>query len=55
MYWALGAAMLHADEMTALETEVDAEVAAAVAFAEAGSWEPAGNLLRDVHTPRPGA
>ena len=53
--WALGAAMLHADEMTALETEVDAEVAAAVAFAEAGSWEPAGNLLRDVHTPRPGA
>jgi len=53
--WALGAAMLHADEVTALETEVDAEVAAAVAFAEAGSWEPAGNLLRDVHTPRPGA
>ena len=53
--WALGAAMLHADEVTALETEVDAEVAAAVAFAEAGSWEPVGNLLRDVHTPRLGA
>jgi pyruvate dehydrogenase E1 component alpha subunit len=50
--WAIGAGMLHADELAALETEVSKEVAAAVAFAEAGTWEPASNLLRDVTTPR---
>lgn len=33
-----------------LEAAVSAEVADAVAFAEAGTWEPASDLLRDVHT-----
>ena len=35
----------------ALDAQVDEEIAAAVAFAEAGSLEPVANLLRDVHTP----
>jgi TPP-dependent pyruvate/acetoin dehydrogenase alpha subunit len=34
-----------------LETAVAAEVAEAVAIAEAGTWEPVEDLLRDVHTP----
>jgi pyruvate dehydrogenase E1 component alpha subunit len=42
------------DEATfaALETEVQQEVARAVAFAEAGTWEPLEQLTRDVYTPR---
>jgi pyruvate dehydrogenase E1 component alpha subunit len=36
--------------LTALESEVAAEIAAAVAYAEAGSWEPVENLARDVYT-----
>jgi pyruvate dehydrogenase E1 component alpha subunit len=39
-----------ADE-AALEQAVAADVAEAVAFAEAGEWEPVADLLRDVHTP----
>lgn len=34
----------------ALDAAVQAEVDAAVVFAEAGSWEPVADLLRDVHT-----
>lgn len=34
-----------------IERSVAAEVAAAVDFAEAGSWEPVGDLLRDVVAP----
>ncbi|HMP01749.1 MAG TPA: pyruvate dehydrogenase (acetyl-transferring) E1 component subunit alpha [Gemmatales bacterium] len=34
----------------ALEASVAEEVAAAVAFAEAGPWEPLADLLKDVHT-----
>jgi pyruvate dehydrogenase E1 component alpha subunit len=34
-----------------LEAAVNAEVAEAVAVAEAGPWEPAEDLLKDVHTP----
>jgi pyruvate dehydrogenase E1 component alpha subunit len=36
----------------ALDAEVLQEVAAAVAFAEAGTWEPIEQLTRDVYTPR---
>ena len=39
------------DDLAALEASVAAEVAAAVAEAEAGAWEPVEDLLRDVHTP----
>ena len=34
-----------------IERTVAAEVAEAVAFAEAGPWEPVEDLLKDVHTP----
>jgi hypothetical protein len=40
-------------DLAALETSVAADVAAAVADAEAGPWEPVEDLLRDVHTPVP--
>lgn len=35
-----------------LEKDVAAEVAEAVAFAEAGGWEPVEEMLADVYTPR---
>jgi pyruvate dehydrogenase E1 component alpha subunit len=36
----------------ALEADVQREIARAVAFAEAGTWEPVDELTRDVYTPR---
>jgi pyruvate dehydrogenase E1 component alpha subunit len=50
--WALDAGVLHEADIAATQTEVAAEVAAAVAFAEAGTWEPLEHLLKDVYTPR---
>jgi len=38
--------------LAAIEAEVADEIARAVAFAEAGSWEPVENLARDVYTGR---
>jgi pyruvate dehydrogenase E1 component alpha subunit len=38
-------------DLAALEASVGADVAAAVAEAEAGPWEPVEDLLKDVHTP----
>jgi len=38
------------DEFLTLDAAAQAEVEAAVAFAEAGTWEPVEDLLRDVHT-----
>lgn len=38
-------------DITALEQAADAEVLAAVAFADAGTWEDIGELSRDVLTP----
>jgi pyruvate dehydrogenase E1 component alpha subunit len=43
--------MLADSDLAALEASVAAEVAAAVAEAEAGPWEPVEDLLKDVHTP----
>lgn len=40
------------EEFLAMDVAVQTEVDAAVAFAEAGSWEPVADLLRDVHTPQ---
>lgn len=40
------------DEFLNLDAAAQAEVDAAVAYAEAGSWEPVAELLRDVHTPQ---
>ena len=42
---------LSEDEFLALDAAANAEVAAAVAFAEAGTFEPVEDLLKDVHTP----
>jgi pyruvate dehydrogenase E1 component alpha subunit len=38
-------------DLAALVTAVEAEIDAAVAFAEAGPWEPVEDLTRDVYTP----
>ena len=38
------------DEFLALDAAAQTEVDAAVAFAEAGSWEPVAELMRDVVT-----
>jgi pyruvate dehydrogenase E1 component alpha subunit len=38
--------MIHADELARIDAEVAAEIADAVAFAEAGTWEPADELIR---------
>jgi pyruvate dehydrogenase E1 component alpha subunit len=40
------------EEFLALDAAADAEVSAALAFAEAGTWEPVADLLRDVMTPQ---
>jgi pyruvate dehydrogenase E1 component alpha subunit len=42
--------LLTEEEFLALDTKVQAEVDASVAFAEAGTWEPVEDLGRDVHT-----
>jgi pyruvate dehydrogenase E1 component alpha subunit len=39
------------DDRATAERDVAAKVAEAVAFAEAGPWEPVEDLLKDVHTP----
>jgi pyruvate dehydrogenase E1 component alpha subunit len=39
------------DAFAALDTEVGQELARAVSFAEAGTWEPVEQLTRDVYTP----
>jgi TPP-dependent pyruvate/acetoin dehydrogenase alpha subunit len=43
--------LLTVGETSGLEQAVAAEVAEAVAVAEAGPWEPVEDLLKDVHTP----
>jgi len=43
--------LLMEDEFLALDAQAQAEVEDAVAYAEAGSWEPVDELLRDVGTP----
>lgn len=44
------AQLLSEDEHQAIEDRIRAEVDDAVAFAEAGTWEPVQTLLRDVYT-----
>ncbi len=43
---------LAAGELEAIEAQVALEVGQAVAFAEAGTWEPVDHLTRDVYTER---
>ncbi len=49
--WATEAAVLRDDDLASIERGVTEEIDAAVAFAEAGSWEPVEDLGRDVYTP----
>ena len=49
--WAVEAGILHESDLASVDSEVAREVQDAVAFAEAGSWEPVADLLRDVQTP----
>jgi TPP-dependent pyruvate/acetoin dehydrogenase alpha subunit len=42
---------LTASELAAMESDVDAEIADAVAFAERGRLEPIEDLCKDVMTP----
>jgi TPP-dependent pyruvate/acetoin dehydrogenase alpha subunit len=44
--------LLDPASQSALEAEAEAEIAQAVAFAEAGTWEPVEELTRDVYTRR---
>lgn len=44
--------LLTEEEFLALDAQAQAEVDAAVAFAEAGTWEPIETLLHDVTTPQ---
>lgn len=41
---------LTSDDLARMETEIAAEIDEAVAFAEAGLWEPVENLTKDVYT-----
>jgi pyruvate dehydrogenase E1 component alpha subunit len=45
--------LLDAADRSALDADVEAEIARAVAFAEAGTWEPVEQLTRDVYTRQP--
>ena len=38
--------LIHAEDLARIESEVAAEIAEAVAFAEAGTWEPVEQLTR---------
>ena len=44
--WLQANHIIHPDDVPRIEAEVDAEIAEAVAFAEAGSWEPVEQLTR---------
>jgi len=43
--------LLTEEQYLEIERAADAELAAAVAFAEAGTWEPVEDLARDLYTP----
>ncbi len=46
--WLEETGLMHADEIARIEAEIAADIAAAVAFAEAGAWEPVEELERFV-------
>jgi TPP-dependent pyruvate/acetoin dehydrogenase alpha subunit len=41
--------ILHPDDVPRIEAEIDAEIAEAVSFAEAGTWEPVEQLAHFVY------
>jgi pyruvate dehydrogenase E1 component alpha subunit len=50
--WLQASHMVHPEEIARIEADVDAEIAEAVAFAEAGTWEPVEQLTRFVYADR---
>jgi pyruvate dehydrogenase E1 component subunit alpha len=44
--------IVHQDDVSRVEAEIDAEIAQAVAFAEAGTWEPIEQLTRFTYADR---
>ncbi len=50
--WMQSTGSLHDEDLAAIESRVAAEIDEAVAFAEAGTWEPVEMLTRDVYTER---
>jgi TPP-dependent pyruvate/acetoin dehydrogenase alpha subunit len=44
--------IIHPEDVTRIEVEVAAEIAEAVAFAEAGTWEPVEHLTRFTYAER---
>ena len=46
--WALSTGGLHEKDVAEIESQIAGEIEAAVAFAEAGSWEPVADLTRYV-------
>ena len=46
--WLLQNNLIHAEDVDAIEAKIDAEIDEAVAFAEAGTWEPVENLTAHV-------
>ncbi|SHK18311.1 pyruvate dehydrogenase E1 component beta subunit/2-oxoisovalerate dehydrogenase E1 component [Shimia gijangensis] len=49
--WLLENGLIRESEISEMETDADAEIDKAVAFAEAGTWEPVSTLTRDVLGP----
>jgi pyruvate dehydrogenase E1 component alpha subunit len=49
-HWLEETGMLEAAERARMESEIEAEISEAVAFAERGTWEPLEDLTRDVYT-----
>jgi pyruvate dehydrogenase E1 component alpha subunit len=47
--WLEAGHMIHPDDVSRMEAEIDAEIAAAVDFAEKGTWEPVEQLTRFVY------
>ncbi|MDG4647840.1 pyruvate dehydrogenase (acetyl-transferring) E1 component subunit alpha [Roseibacterium sp. SDUM158017] len=51
--WLLENGLIHESDVAGIEARVDAEIAEAVAFAEAGTWEPVEDLTKHVLGPPP--
>ena len=50
--WLEANRMIHPEEIEQIYKEVDAEIAEAVAFSEAGTWEPSSELTRFTYAER---
>jgi pyruvate dehydrogenase E1 component alpha subunit len=52
-HWLEETGMLDSAERARIDASIEEELAAAVAFAESGTWEPVEDLTRDVYTEQP--